>query len=191
MAAISTGSIAAGETRYEIVPVRAWSLTDVSRGSRSLFITYDQGSSSCTRPATAQVMETSDVVRIRVSEPVVAPAPRVVCTADLVIGTLEVHLKRPVAGRHIAQPKHGETIGQIPRPERCPPAQDCVLLVPRVIGLSPSDARHALRNDGLRPRFTGDQLHLGGRPRIIGQSPAPHDRRRGRTVTLIVGAAPG
>ena len=181
---ISTFALAAGGPRYESVAVRAWSLTDVGRGSRSLFISYAQGSSSCTSPATARVIETRDVIRVRLSQQVVASGPGVFCTGDLVFGTIEVHLRHPVDGRQIVQPTDGAPLVVL-GPTRCDRRQDCVSIVPRVNGLSPRDARRVLLNDGFRPRFERTR-DVRGRPRVIGQAPAPQTPRHERTVTLIV-----
>ncbi len=66
---------ASDQTRYEVLAVRAWSLTDVGQGGRSLFITYAQGSSSCSKPATSTVIETNSTITVRLQQRIALLSP--------------------------------------------------------------------------------------------------------------------
>ena len=66
--------------------------------------------------------------------------------------------------------------------------QNCVFVVPRVLGLSPVDARRVLRNDGFRATVEADDNVVDRLPRVIRQIPAPHADRHSPYVTIFVSA---
>jgi hypothetical protein len=156
--------------RVERVPAR-WQVMSVSSDSRTLELVYESG--GCRRgDGHATVTETGARIRIAVDEGAVVamgtPDGQFACPAHLSYITLDVRLRRPVAGR----PIRGDSLIVGSAPER----------VPRVIDLAFEDARAALRSQGFHVRRYAQR-----RGRVTFESPAPGRQASDRTVGLTLG----
>jgi hypothetical protein len=135
------------------VAVTQWWLLEAGPRARSLVIEYRQGD-SCSFPATATVRETSIAIRVALRQPVYLPGPGEGCLDYLKFSRLTVTLHSAVAGRHVVQPASGRfqvrpRVIYLTRTVPDPPYSDAVLpLVPRVTGLSPTDATRVLQQAG-------------------------------------------
>jgi hypothetical protein len=137
------------------------------------------------------VLESSSGIWIRLDQKVFVPeGDNEGCTLELRYYTLRIRLRDPIAGREIrgharGSRAKGAVFGQYRiRGDRV------VFLVPRVIGLSPSDARHLLRAQEYRARISRT-ASCGARAQVIDQSPRPHSERRTKVVRLAVRPACG
>jgi hypothetical protein len=138
-----------------------WWLIEVGPAERSLEIAYEFG--GCEGPGTPRAVQSRFAVTVSVSNE--KPLGTVICPAILGIGRVSIDLSRPLAGRHVeggsrANPIRGPFVpgGQVPA-------------VPRLIGLTPGDARFLLA--GLRLR--GSLRVVGtarGMARVVSQSPS-------------------
>jgi hypothetical protein len=161
-ALVLTGTLVCGvatasePTRSVLDP---WWLIEVGPAERSLEIAYESG--GCEGPGTPRAVQSRFAVTVSVSNE--KPLGAVICPAILRLGRVSVDLSRPLAGRHVegasrANPGPFLPGGQVPA-------------VPRLIGLTPGDARFLLA--GLRLR--GSVRVVGtarGLARVVSQAPA-------------------
>jgi hypothetical protein len=150
----------------------AWSLVQVGPHERSLEII--QGRGAC-ESLDESVVQTSSFVRVTITAtPATRPpgSPAVICRAILYVRRYAVKLTRPLAGRHIEGAERPSVVAGPYSPTRNGSAYP---VVPRLIGLSPADARFVL--GGLRlhamVRVTG---RVAGRARVVSQLPAVGSR---------------
>ena len=156
-----------------------WDLREAGPGGRSIVIVYPYGGCVNTRNLHTEVRETARSVVIRLSgEEYLRPpgSPVLPCPPS---GTqpLSVSLAEPLAGRRIrglpADVLSGGSVG-IEREQS----------VPRLVGLSPIDAEHALRRVGLKAA-QGRLRRSRGLTRVVSQRPAAGaPLREGAAVVL-------
>ncbi len=190
-------SLAALRRGYVISPIPLWLLTDVGSDARSLLIGYDVGG-TCQSPATARVRETANTIDVVLRQRVAVLGPNDGCGQSDGQAVLRVRLRHPVAGRHIVQPalpapgqpssQRVPFFGAVLAPRQCPGLQ-CALVVPRVVGLSLSDARQVLLNDGFHSPIGGPDDPDQPGAVVVGQHPAVHTVRHSGVVTITSGAS--
>jgi hypothetical protein len=156
----------------EVTAPVAWGVGQVGRGERTLQLIY--AITSCATPgATVTIAETSATVTIGVEQ---ETHPYEQCiSAVYPVGTATVRLARPLAGRKIVGalddlPDHAVPV--VPPVIVATRHQRQVQVVPRLIGLAPSDALQALKISGLRTHFC-NVPPATGLPRVVAQRPAP------------------
>jgi hypothetical protein len=163
-----------------------WALISVSHDQRTLFVRYQSG--GCDHGGHATVSETPATITVTVSQ--FTQTGNVVCPALVSFPLLAVPLSAPVAGRRL----QGNECRANTNPG-CPPAgplevfhgSDVLRKVPRLIGLSPADARAALRRQLFHTRVSGHG------PVVVAERPAPttllgqQDRR---PVVIVAGRLP-
>lgn len=181
---------------YVISPIPLWLLTDVGSDARSLLIGYDVGG-GCQSPATARVRETANTIDVVLRQRVAVLGPNDACGQNDLQAVLRVRLRHPVAGRHIVQPalpapgqpsSQRVPLGTELAPRQCPGLQ-CALVVPRVVGLSLSDARQVLLNDGFHSPIGGPDRPGQPGAVVVGQYPAAHTVRHSGVVAITSGAS--
>lgn len=160
----------------------AWSLMDVARNGRGVYVTYSGGGCEGEETATRAV-ETPTSIRIQIDQPVSTPeGPNEACTADLRIYSVLVPLVNPIAGRQVL----GESALAAGFGPFRPHGHDVVEIVPRAIRLAPYDARTMLRAFGYRVRVKRTAAHCVDQPPVIAQTPRAHtDRRGAREIVLV------
>jgi hypothetical protein len=146
-----------------------WSLVQVGPHERSLEIIQDRG--AC-ESLTESVFQESSFVRITITATRLALPPGSACPAILYIGRYAVPLSRPLAGRHIEgaeRPSRGQG------PYSPTKNGSSYPVVPRLIGLSPPDARYVLSGLGLHAvvRVVGQ---VPGLARVVSEVPVAGTR---------------
>jgi hypothetical protein len=175
------GAAGAGAFTATAVPA-VWDVSGVGLGGRSLQLVYT--TSGCLGPgARASVRENSRSVSIAVTEEAERPGPWEACALYLSRAFLTVKLPAPVAGRAIlgrpakAFPFTGE-LGVLPL------GTSADTKVPRVSGLSPTDAAHTLALYALHARRQPGTPR-GGPARVVAQTPAAGTVVGRRSVVAI------
>lgn len=168
-----------------------WVLMDVTRDGRGLVVGYVGG--GCDFDADARTVQTPTRVSIVLDQAIAIPeGPNEACTADLRFYSLVVPLVNPIAGRRLvgqASSRHAGLAGFGPFRPR---GEDFVLIVPRVIGLAPLDARRMLRAHGYHVRVVPAGGRCAKRAQVVAQTPRAHaDRGRGRRIQIAVRRACG
>ena len=142
----------------------AWSLVQVGAHERSLEIIQDRGACESLNES---VVQSSSFVRITITATSTL-RPGSFCIDLLYIGRYAVPLSRPLAGRHIAgaeRPSRGQG------PYSPVKSGSSYPVVPRLVGLSPPDARYVLGGLGLHAVMRVAS-RVPGRPRVVSESPA-------------------
>jgi hypothetical protein len=139
------------------VEVRSpWDVEGAGPGGRSIDIEVPLRN-GCEGSPRAIVQETRSSVALRVLKTVPRPDEQVVCTAVFRIVTVRVPLSSAIDGRAIRGRSH-------------PAGVDLRLgSVPRVVGLSPWEAKRALRLRALKQRIRYSRRAV--RPQVLGQAP--------------------
>jgi hypothetical protein len=133
----------------------AWSLYQVGAEERSLEIVDGFGACEAVEPPT--VRESSREVAVSLS--VNSAPPGTICPSIYYFGRSMVRLASPLAGRHV---RGASGSGALPSGNP---------IVPRLVGLSPSDAHFVLAGSRIRAT-TRHARRVPGLPRVIGQSPS-------------------
>ena len=163
----------------------AWALLNVSEDGGSLLIQYYWGGDYVNEPAVS-VEESDEEIAITVALPDLTKSLR--GNAILLFAAesrLVVELAAPVAGRRITGPERAFL--DHPGAARYTSDDGSLQLVPRVLGLTPEDARWVLRAQRFRAELPGHGA------RIVSQQPEPDQIAAGQdepthgTVTLIAG----
>lgn len=171
VAAMVRSETRAGEPAGPVIP---WVLAETGAGERSLVVVYESG--GCDSPdIQGSATETATTVTVVVRRQ--HPTPAGACPAIARIGRGTVPLPGPLAGRRIIGPNRqtGDSLGFVRR------GNHDLVLVPRLAGFAPPDARPALENRALRTHFCHDSAGLG-LPRIVAQRPEAEQAVRGRSV---------
>lgn len=155
-------------------PVIPWVLAETGAGERSLVVVYQSG--GCDSPdIQGSATETATTVTVVVRRQ--HPTPAGACPAIARIGRGTVPLPGPLAGRRIIGPNRqtGDSLGFVRR------GNHDLVLVPRLAGFAPPDARQALENRALRTHFCDDRAGQG-LPRVVAQHPASEQAVRGKSI---------
>ena len=152
------------------VPVE-WDAYAVGPHETSLELIVERGMCG---PIQTAVVEGHDSVVIEIDEEQEPGA----CLAVAAVGTLDVQLAHPLAGRAIQGPsrRHFQALVSRSRLDS----------VPRLVGFAPQDASHALALVSLRER-TSTAHGTGGLQRVVAQYPAPGQPvPKSRTVRITI-----
>jgi hypothetical protein len=158
------------------VEVRSpWDVQGTGPGGRSLDVAVPLRN-GCEREPRAVVRETASSVTLRVLKTVPRPGEQVVCTDVFRIVTLRVALSSPIDGRRIRGRDHPAGVELRSGS------------VPRLLGLSPWEAKRGLRLRAFKARIRYADAR-GARSQVVGQTPRAGSRlERGGVVALHVAA---
>lgn len=173
--AASSGAAATKQVRAE------WDVAGVGSGARALDLYVNGG--GCGGPLEATARETASTVTVTVLRTVSAD-PDVICTADYRRDSARVRLAAPLNGRSIrgrpAKPRVRVSL-------RSSAGSAGVERMPRLLGMSPWEARRALtrRELGVRIRYADGARR---RAQVIAQVPAAGaEIRLGAKARLVIG----
>jgi hypothetical protein len=155
------------------VEVRSpWDVEGSGPGGRSIDVEVPLRN-GCEGSPRAVVRETASSVTLQAFKTVRRSDEQVVCTDEFRIVTVRVPLSSPIDGRAIRGRSHPSGVDLRLGP------------VPRLVGLSPWEAKRALRLRGLEQRIRTSRS--GARPQVLGQAPRGGSTlRRGGVVRLHV-----
>jgi hypothetical protein len=165
--AVTSGSAAA----VSMVEVPAeWDVAGIAKDGRSIDLFFNAG--GCRRgPVRASVVETPTTVTLTLLQGSLVyddrPHP-IPCPADHRRGLTSVRLAAPLAGRAIK----GRPAVPVPLGTVVADGNPLRWRVPRVVGMSPWEARRALTRRGFAVRLE-DASSRAPLPQIVGQSPGP------------------